>query len=294
MTPPQQQETETRELAAELRHAERHLQSVLGAELPQTRAAIVQNVAATMVRAADALAAGDGERRRLVLRGVEEYDAETMDGPQLAIGLLGDEVRDRWVCTGCEATGALAYVERYIEGQGKGYAFCERCLFERLAAASPSTGGSERGPDDAAIRRAWCDAGGQVDLVNEGTIDQPVGPDLLRRFAAAVSPGGGERVLADALAQIARGEVPESDGPNMIHVAPTIAAYALDALDAASAAPSSSSGESGEAEEFHRWLDERGVPRKWETPDRRPMHLVDRARRYYEAIEHKEGPSHVG
>lgn len=63
----------------------------------------------------------------------EDYDCEFEDQPRLAIGRLGSEVRDRWVCRGCRRVGAVAYVENYRSGQGSTYALCETCLWERLS-----------------------------------------------------------------------------------------------------------------------------------------------------------------
>lgn len=80
----------------------------------------------------------------LVLVGdpVAEYDPEEAHGPRLSLKLLGEEVRDRWGCSGCSGprgeptVGCLAFVERYDEsGHGSGFAFCEKCLWERLQPA---------------------------------------------------------------------------------------------------------------------------------------------------------------
>jgi hypothetical protein len=54
-------------------------------------------------------------------------------GDHIAIGLLGYPARSRWVCAGCHSLmGCLVYVDHYIDGQGTGFALCERCITERL------------------------------------------------------------------------------------------------------------------------------------------------------------------
>jgi hypothetical protein len=63
----------------------------------------------------------------------EEYDCEIDDAPRLAIGMLGKEVRERWVCSGCRAVGCLVFVESYREDHsGSSYGFCEDCIVDRL------------------------------------------------------------------------------------------------------------------------------------------------------------------
>lgn len=63
----------------------------------------------------------------------EEYDCEVDDRPRLAIGMLGEEVRKQWVCSGCQSTECLVYVEAYNEHHsGSTYALCESCIVDRL------------------------------------------------------------------------------------------------------------------------------------------------------------------
>ena len=61
-----------------------------------------------------------------------EFDCELEEGPRLAIGKLGDEVKDRWGCKSCEKLGADVWVERYDESTGSGFALCNACVFELL------------------------------------------------------------------------------------------------------------------------------------------------------------------
>lgn len=62
-----------------------------------------------------------------------EYDCETDDAPRLAIGTLGEEARERWMCSGCHEIGCLVFVESYREDHsGSTYGFCEECIVDRL------------------------------------------------------------------------------------------------------------------------------------------------------------------
>lgn len=63
----------------------------------------------------------------------KEYDCEVDAAPRLAIGMLGEEVRERWVCSGCHSVGCLVFVESYNEDHsGSSYGLCERCIVDRL------------------------------------------------------------------------------------------------------------------------------------------------------------------
>jgi hypothetical protein len=68
----------------------------------------------------------------------DDYDAEVESTDRLAVGLLGEAVRDKWACSGCRTNGGptigcVAYVEHYVNGQGSTFALCENCLRKRLA-----------------------------------------------------------------------------------------------------------------------------------------------------------------
>lgn len=63
----------------------------------------------------------------------QEYDCEVDDRPRLAIEMLGEEVRDQWMCSGCHSVGCLVFVESYNEHHsGSSYGLCEDCIAERL------------------------------------------------------------------------------------------------------------------------------------------------------------------
>lgn len=80
----------------------------------------------------------------LIILGVgEDYDCETQDGPRCAIGELGDEVKDRWVCSDCNGSPCLVYVEHYDDrGQGSTRALCAGCCAARLAHKPRTTEGT--------------------------------------------------------------------------------------------------------------------------------------------------------
>lgn len=79
---------------------------------------------------------------RVVMIGDGEFDLEERNGPRLAIGLLGEEARDRWACSDCLQGGCIAFVEDYRindDGytQGSTFALCAGCLVGRLEKTGP-------------------------------------------------------------------------------------------------------------------------------------------------------------
>lgn len=84
-------------------------------------------------------------QRKVALLGdtSDDWDSETVKD-RLAIGLLGEEVRDRWVCRDCaehretpaERHRCVVYVECYRDGQGSTFALCDHHLWLRLGRES--------------------------------------------------------------------------------------------------------------------------------------------------------------
>ncbi len=117
--------------------------------------------------------------------------------------------------------------------------------------------------------RSWA----RTDLLNHAPVSPETGEGGVRRRIASAMPGNHEirEAWREAVGNATATALPVS--PTMLR------AFLICLVSPATPVPGGD-----EAREFHDWLDARGVPREWETPDRRPMHLVDRARRYFESF----------